>query len=737
MLGRRKRKIDMLITRLAALSAILIAALLVSANARLFSVFAQTTEELQVSASFTDKQVAPVEPIEFRFNRPLVKAEGTLAIIIGQSDLSALFTLSDKSLRYDAKALPLPQGESIATVYLVSTGNVWKEVAKFTLRVGLVAVAQQEQKPAEQPQQQAAGQPQKRFGFEKLNLIPSISLSLSSQPAQSNFPASNRPARATFTDLNGQMSFKSEVASGLFNSQTQFDLVGSSFQQTALRFGQLGQEAPQLDLSSYLMQFQVGKLRYQAGHFSFGTSRHLMNGFSSRGMMITVPLGNRADFSLSAMNGTSIVGYGNFFGIDKRRHQLLSGTLGFEMQPERPGGLRIEVSALNGWVQPLNSFSQGSVNDAERSRGFGFRLLATDPAGRFKLDTGMARSQFTSPSDPLVNQGREIEPFPSITRNARYLDASYDILKALALTKEKRVNLSLAFRHEQVDPLYRSLGASTQADKVSNDFSLTGSIGEISTQFAHLRFNDNLKEIPSILKSLTRGNTFNLSVPLSSIIGDAQKPTPFWPRLSYNFNRIHQFGAAIPVRGGFELDPASVPDQVGTVQGLSADWQIEKWRVGYRLNHSFQNNRQPLAAKSDFANLINGFTVGVSASKSLELNLDINRESAHSLETATIDRTLRFAPGINWQMMKQATFSSTISTTLAGDAAETKRNRNIEFDTQWAYRFGFEKDRFRKMQGQFFIRYANRYARARNFPISLNDLQKTQIVNTGLSLNLF
>ena len=75
MLGRRKRKIDMLVTRLAALSAMLIAALLVSANAKFFSVFAQTTEELQVSASFTDKQVAPVEPIEFRFYRPLVKAE--------------------------------------------------------------------------------------------------------------------------------------------------------------------------------------------------------------------------------------------------------------------------------------------------------------------------------------------------------------------------------------------------------------------------------------------------------------------------------------------------------------------------------------------------------------------------------------------------------------------------------------------------------------------------------------
>ena len=180
-----------------------------------------------------------------------------------------------------------------------------------------------------------------------------------------------------------------------------------------------------------------------------------------------------------------------------------------------------------------------------------------------------------------------------------------------------------------------------------------------------------------------------------------------------------------------------MPDQIGTNQGLSADWQIEKWRIGYRLNHSFQNNRQAQAANFDFVNLVNGVSVGVSASNSLDVNLDINAESAGNKGASTTDRTLRFAPTINWRMTKEATFSSSISTTLAEDDAETKRNRNVEFDMQWGYRFGIEKDRFRKMQGQFFIRYANRYGRTRNTPIQLNDLQKVQIVNLGLSITLF
>ena len=36
-----------------------------------------------------------------------------------------------------------------------------------------------------------------------------------------------------------QSSFKTETDVGIFGVQTQFDLVGSSFQNEALRFGQL------------------------------------------------------------------------------------------------------------------------------------------------------------------------------------------------------------------------------------------------------------------------------------------------------------------------------------------------------------------------------------------------------------------------------------------------------------------------------------------------------------------
>ena len=732
-----------------------------------------TDQPLTISASFADRQVAPDEPIEFQLNRRPGKAEGSVAITIGQTDLTALFTLADNRLRYDPKILPLPAGESEVTIYIVSANNEWKEIARFTLRVGKESPpapegdAQakpqkppvdpgdnlpeqatkngEEQKPSEQntdgsqeqPASQSDAQPQKRLGLDKLNFVPAITVSLKSQPAQSTFPEANRPERPTFTDLNLQASFRSEMARGLFSSEAQFDFVGSSFQQEAIRFGQLGEEAPQIDLSSYLMQFQIGKARYLLGHTSYGANRQLISDFSSRGMTIAIPLAPRMDFSAAAMNGTSIVGFDNFFGLARRRHQIVSSALGFEFLAKRPGGLRFETSVMDGWLQPISSFNQGDVNDAERSRGIGFRLIATDPAGRFRLDAGMARSQFINPADPLLDQGQNVVQVAPLWRNARYADASYDLLKDFSITKEKKANLTFSLRHERVDPLYRSLGASTQADKIQNEFSLNGSVGEVSAQYAHLRFSDNLANIASILKSNTRSHTLSAGTPLASLLSDPAKPSPLLPRVSYNFNRTLQFGVAIPVGGGFELDPASVPDQVSTNQGLTADWQFQKVQFGYRLNHSFQNNRQAGQDLADLSNFVNGFTVGLSPSSSLNLNIDLNAESAFDKQSRVTNRTLRLAPGFNWRMTQKSALASNVSFTLAGDADDIRNNRNIEFDIQYSLQFGVERDRFRKVGGQFFIRYANQYARSRDRAFGLNDLTKNQALNLGLSFTFF
>src|SRR5204863_9360832 len=118
--------------------------------------------------------------------------------------------------------------------------------------------------------------------------------------------------------------------------------------------------------------------------------------------------------------------------------------------------------------------------------------------------------------------------------NARYFDVSYDRLPAYSLTKSKKVSLNVALRHEQVDPLFKRLGASASADKKQNAFQLSGSIGEITFQAGHGRFNDNLRHIASMLQSLTRSEQFSIALPAASLWCGTSSNSMFLPLLSYS-----------------------------------------------------------------------------------------------------------------------------------------------------------------------------------------------------------
>jgi hypothetical protein len=348
-----------------ALPAFCLAILFACANPEFFvQVFGQSSppaSDLKITASIENGQaISPDDKIELTLSRELKKSEGRLAILIARTDVSSLFTPLKQTLTYNRKILPLPLGENPLTVYLVSPADGWQEIASFTLRVAKEATKEQTaispkapdnkvvQSPVESPttenqtatattgtqteaaagnsetarpaaQNDAAGAPaqsepaKKKGGFDKLAFIPSITIGMKSQAAESHFPDATRPLRPLFSDATLQGSFKTEATRGLFTSQTQFDLAGSSFQQEALQFGRLGNQAPQVDMASYLMQFQVGKAKFIAGHTAYGANRHLINSFSSRGITMTLPLSANFDFSLAAMNGTSIVGFDNFF----------------------------------------------------------------------------------------------------------------------------------------------------------------------------------------------------------------------------------------------------------------------------------------------------------------------------------------------------------------------------------------------------------------------------------------
>jgi hypothetical protein len=702
--------------------------------------------DLQITASFTQEPpVTPDTPIELRLSRALSASEGRLAIVIANADLTSLFISNETRLVYSPTLVPLPLGESPLVVYLISPDRTWRELARFVLQVvkerptPVPTPAATEKPPAEGATPTNAPTTAPPLGFEKMNLVPSVTIGIESQPAQFNFPLATRPAeRATFTNITLQSSLRSEATRGPFASETQFDVAGSSFQQAALRFGNLGKNAPNIDLAGYLMQFRIGRIKVAVGQTSFGGARHLISSFSSRGVTITVPITKRFDFSAAAMNGTSVVGYGNFFGLSARKHQLASAIFGVELFPERPGGLRLEVGLLTASLQPLNGVSQGSINDVERSKGRSVRLLFSDKAQRLKFDAGLTRSQYGNPADPLADQS-SVTRFGTgtFTRTAHYFDVSYEVLRNFAVTGTKHANLSATVRHEQVAPLYKSLGASTQADKRQDEFLVSGSIGEISLQGGHVRFNDNLLRIPTILQSLTRATSLSAALPAAALFGGTSNTSPFLPRLSYSFDRQHHLGASIPVNDGIETDPGSIPNLFLTNQTFSAEWQIKRLNVGYNYNRSFTNNEQPAHEHSDHLQQTNGARIGLSPLTTLKLSFDLSRDSTNDLENAKLFRTWHAGTTATWDLNKHMTWTTGFSNTIAGDHARTNGSRNTELDTEFTYRAGFERSGLKKVQTQMSVRYADRYARRYEVLFSSTNLTRVQIVTARLNITFF
>ena len=574
----------------------------------------------------------------------------------------------------------------------------------------------------------------KRF----FKFLPSFAISMESQPLQQNFPVDARPEkRATFTDFNLTGSIKTEAKIGNITNESNFDFAGSSFKEKTLQFGALGREAPDVDLSSYLMNFTIAKAKVSVGHTSFGGSRHLVNSFSSRGLSASVPINKYFDVTGGMMNGTSVLGVKNFLGVSQIRHQMQGATLGIEFFPKRKNAMRLEVTGFNGYLQALNGVSEGQIVDAERSRGFGFRFITSDKTGRFKVEAGYALSRFFNANDPSLDPNNNAVPVQAVIRSAFYIDSTNQILKDIKLTKKKNLNLSVGFKYEYVEPLYRSLGASASADKATQDYSIDGSIGEITFQAGHGRSNDNLRSVPSILKLLTRSTRFSVALPLSAIVGDSEKPSPLLPRLGYSIDRTNNLGDAIPVNGGFEVDLGSVPDLVSTNQTASSSWQFKKFNVGYTYGRTFADNRQAGSENKDQLGWVHGLSFGLNPSDIIGFTVGLSFDSQQNFELDQINRTKTLNLGTTWKPFKGATFTGELAQTLAGDAAQTSLARNVNYSGQFAYSFAREKTGFEKFGFQLFARFADAFTRNRN-TIEITNIQtRTKIMTAGMTVNFF
>ncbi len=640
---------------------------------------------------------------------PLPKPdEGRLAMVLGAVDVTDLFRTTATGFAYRPELMPLPLGDSELVVYLATAQGEWRELARLPLKTLQTG------------------------GFESVTMTPRLDLNLRGQLDEGHDPESNAPQRSSFQDLNVQLDFSGSLGRSGWSFEPRANVIGVTNQPEALRFGQEGEEAPKADLSAYSLKLGRGSGFALLGGVQVGEHRFLAQQFGSRGLQLRLPLGARVDATLAAASGTQIVGFDNLTGLERSEHQLLIGTFGFELL-KRASGLRLEASYLDGSLQPESSFNQGSVTDAEESRGYGLRLLGSTPSQRLRFEGGWARSEFENPADPFLFQGADVVAVEPETRAARYAELNAGLLQR-TLANGGALSFDLALRHSRVDPQYRTIAAFLQADREENTAELRSQIGPASVQLTHSRAEDNLDDIRSLLTTKTQRSSANLALPIGQLV-KSEELRPWLPALTYTFDRTHQFGVGVPLQGSFNL--SFIPDQVSLNQLASLDWSFPRLRVGLRLGESDQDNRQVGRENADLGVRTAGLALGASPHADLDLTLEASRELSDNREFAQENETVRYAGSCNWRITPFWTATATASKTDSEDHPLTRTSSSWNGDAQIAWRFEKKRGERHGLSGQLFLRFLEQSIDGRDLQFDSSNQSSSWNLTSGLTLSLF
>lgn len=637
--------------------------------------------------------------------------QGRLAILIGGTDFTDLFVRREASLEYRPSPLLLPSGESEIAVFLVSSHGKWREVARLPLRVLTDG------------------------GFEKRSVTPRLDVQGTNQldarvrPAESAAGVDQNAASLN-AHLNGELERNGWRVAGRMHT------LGVSKQENALRFAQEGEQAPRFDLAEYSLRIErPADTRgfFELGHIAYNQHRFLVPSFASRGALVGVPLGKHGAATFATMNGSSIVGWRNLTGLEQSDHRITATSLGFELRPARPGALRIDVDYLNGSILPINGFNSAQIGDRQTNRAWGARLAGATESQRLRFEAGYARSEFKNPFDPTLAQGLDLIAVEPEDRAAHYADVTWDILQGTVLGANRTANLSLSLRHERVDPQYASIAAQVQSDVLRNTAQLNGALGPLQLQLSHGRMEDNLSDIPSILKTKTRRSDAMIALPLAQLVSVTES-LPWLPVVSYNFVRVHQFGTGVPENSGFT--EAHVPNQVSDSHGLILDWRGAYWGLSYRANYTTQDNRQSGRERADFATLVHAATLSLAAHERLDVNLELSKERSLTEEDNRIAYTNAVSAGFTLNATSQLSLACMGGLTRSEDEPRTNRSDNTFLDASLTYRFEWKTTSEHGLSGQLFLRYSDLGLRSHDEIFGVDVDNRTRTVIGGLTFGL-
>ncbi len=678
----------------------------------------------------------PTDEIRVKLDRLPTPDQGKLAVFVGAIDVTSQIKLVDNEVVYNPGNNPIALGDTDVVVYLVKNATDWQELTKLPIRISKsIDTAQTPPTPNQPPAPQSAPTATPSQSAGDLKITPTLNLNLKSQFSERRTPDAGVAARPTFTDLAFQGGFSTEFASGTLSQKSNFNFLGSTFKAEAIRFGQLGELAPSVDLNEYLIDTTWGPVQFLMGHTCHGNHPFLLNNVCSRGIALKSKLTDRLSLDLSSLRSESIVGFDNIFGIEEEDNNTNAITLGYQIiKTEAGGGLRFETSLMDGSKLAQGDFNEGEIVDAERSKGLGFRITGNDNGSRLKFDAGYARSTFTNPSelDPELTEGLDVVEVEPVTKDAYYLEASYDLFKDVSIGQDRTFSLALNGRYERVNPQFQVLGAGITADRLQALYGMTINLAGAGLQIQHTENEDNLAAIPTILKTRNRLTSLNLNLPLQTIF---KSNSVFLPTVTYAYQLNRQFGVNLPIPELSDFDdPSKIPNQVTTNHQIGASWTIDTLNFAYQHTNTFQDNRQIGREQSDTLNISNQITTSWQASPRFQLSLGLNLTDATNFETNITQSTIAPTLGVSWELFPELIWTFNINRSDNKDSLNNNFNRSDNLETILTKRFKILASQ-KELPGTVFLRYSLQSTRNQDRVFNLNTDATIHVINGGLSLS--
>jgi hypothetical protein len=692
-----------------------------------------------IKTSFQDgRYVDTTETLILRLNQFPEPEDGRLAIFIGKMDVTSQIRRAGKDLFYTPTIFPLTPGETRITLFLVTQIGDWQEIAAVPLKVLTES------------------------GFETAEFNPSLDINFVTQLVEEHSSDADEPIRKDpYVGLDFQGGFSSLFKRSDFELTSQINIIGTSFQERALRFGELGTSANHVEMSDYLVNLKKGGLSLGVGNISHGNHRYLLNGFSSRGVYLNYNFNNKIYLSAASMNATSIVGWDNFSGLEDFSHNITGQTIGANLLNNEKGKVNIEFSHMQGSKVPVGNFNEGQVVDAEKSDGFGLRLNSQNVFGRFNADIGAAQSTFNNQDDTDLLEGLDAIETKETTDYAYYGDFSLDLIQNWEMFEDQFFTLNTNTFYEKVDPLYRSVGGFTTPNMKTLSYGATATLGGLIMEYQHTRSRNNLDEIASFQTQKTFQHVVSASVPLPEVLSGLGSASIWFPVISYNYSNTHQFaelGSNVDFGG---ISDTFLPDQITISHNGSAVWTWSEWSLEYRFAQTLQDNRHAFF-RTPFTNPALGekfISNHVDLSGQVLDNLFITAggglRSTRDFNTEIVQETYDMEFSFDWNILPSWFLSGNTSILWEMDSKNRSSTRSHTFNTMLAKEITVNAPWGASIPGRIFLGLAKQKTFTRENFVDADSLTPGAVIvngefitieeinnwdwrlNAGISINLF